>query len=226
MINNIKQFVFPYINSNMYIALENRSALVIDPHYSEEAEKYLKENKVSEALILLSHEHFDHTVGVNWFRENFEVHLVCQKNAMLPKSQKYSNRPTPVTIILLDKGMNAEAEAFEKQYQPYTYTAEETFDNELDLVWREHKIHMESIPGHSPASCLITFDDSVCFTGDSLIPDTEATTRWPGSSTEAYYRDTLPKLKSIPTSAVIFPGHGSPVEMSRLRYMDNKFVVV
>lgn len=223
-IQSIRRFVFPYINSNMYIAVENGYALVIDPHYSIDAFEYLKENCVSKVLILLTHEHFDHTSGVNWFRENFEVNLVCQENALSPKVQKYSNRPTVLSLILFDSGLEAEAKEIEQQYKPYTYSAEQSFEAELDLVWNEHRIHMESIPGHSQASCLITIDGAVCFTGDSLIPDTETTTRWPGSSTEIFYRDTLPKLKSIPPSMYIFPGHGDGVEMSKLKFSEKMFV--
>lgn len=221
----IKRYVFPYINSNMYILAENGFALVVDPHYSEAAFAYLQENQVSEILILLTHEHFDHTSGVNWFRENFKVRLVCQQNAMSPRSQRLCNRPTVVSLMLRDKDMNKEADELEMKYPPYTYTAEETFDDALELVWNGHKLRLESIPGHSPASCLILLDEKVFFTGDSLVPDTVATTRWPGSSTETYYRDTLPKLKRIPDSAYIFPGHGTPVEMKRLRYTDNRFAV-
>lgn len=225
-INNIQRFEFPYIKSNMYIIAENGTALIIDPHYSEAAFCFLKKNNATELLMLLTHEHFDHTCGINMLRESFESRLVCQKNAISTKSQKYSNRPTVVAIMLRDQGLDKEADELEKQFMPYTYTVDETFDTDKELAWNGHKILMESIPGHSPASCLITLDDSIYFTGDSLIPDTEATTRWPGSNTEIYYRDTLPKLKSIPTSAYICPGHGDIIKMDRLSYIENRFVII
>ncbi len=226
LIQQIHKFVFPYINSNMYVLMENRSALVVDPHSSAEAIDCMKKNGVLKVLCLLTHEHFDHTNGISNLRMNFNTHLICQQNAISPKSQKYSNRPTVVSIILRDRGMDKEADEIENQFRPYTYTAEETFDTHMDTVWEGHRIHLESTPGHSPSSCLIWLDDIICFTGDSLIPNTETTTRWPGSNAKLYYSDTLPKLQKISASTYIFPGHGDPIKMDKLKYADNMFTIV
>ena len=74
----IYTYDFYPIDSRMYVLLENEKALVIDPCISDDALRLLQENNVTEILVLLSHEHYDHISGVNWLRENFpKVHVMC-----------------------------------------------------------------------------------------------------------------------------------------------------
>ena len=49
---NINTYSFYPIDSNMYVILENRKALIIDPCVSEEAKEYLKSEQVKEILAL------------------------------------------------------------------------------------------------------------------------------------------------------------------------------
>ena len=67
--------------SNMYLLLPQSAgearAVVIDPWRSEALYALLSERGISRLLVLLTHEHFDHTTGVNALREQFEVELVC-----------------------------------------------------------------------------------------------------------------------------------------------------
>ena len=48
---NINTYSFYPIDSNMYVILENRKALIIDPCVSEEAKEYLKSEQVKEILV-------------------------------------------------------------------------------------------------------------------------------------------------------------------------------
>lgn len=223
---DFKRYVFPYLNSNMYVFTENDNALIIDPIVCDEAFSYLETLHIKNVLILLTHEHFDHTNGINSFKKLFNARLICQKNALLPKNQKFSNRPAILSLVLMDKGMDEEAKQCEEIFQPYTYDADVSFDEEFTTEWQSHKITMKSIQGHSPASCLIIIDEENYFTGDSLIPDTEVITKLPGGNKEIYYSATLPRLMEIPASATIFPGHGKPVKMNNLAFSGNRFVVI
>ena len=69
--SKIKCFKFPYIYSNMYILLEGRKALVIDPVVSNEGIQYLEGKRVEHITMLLTHEHFDHTNGIPLFRKKY-----------------------------------------------------------------------------------------------------------------------------------------------------------
>ena len=222
--NTLHRYIFPYIDSNMYILVENGEAIVIDPHISSDADCCLKENHVSKVTILLTHEHFDHICGVPWFRRHYDTKVVCQQEALDLKRQKHFNRPLVVSLILADRGEEKKIKELENEYaeiQPLT--AELSYKDQLDISWQEHSLHMEHIPGHSPASSLIILDKNDVFTGDSLIPDVETIVRWPWSNAEIYQEKVVPRLQQIPGECMIYPGHRNAAKMSDLIYKKGVF---
>lgn len=221
----ISRYVFPYIDSNMYIMVENGEALVIDPHISPEADAYLKENGVKRVLILLTHEHFDHACGIPWFRENYDTRVICQKEALDARRQKHFCRPLVISVILADRGEEEKIKAIEEEYSLQTIMAEQTFEDISDISWKGHIIRLEHVPGHSPASSLITVDDILVFTGDSLIPDAEPTVRWPWSDAKTYEEKTVPRLLQIASECMIYPGHRDAVRMREILYENHIFAV-
>ena len=114
--NRIQRYVFPYIDSNMYILAENKEALVIDPHISAEADRYLRENQVEKVTILLTHEHFDHISGIPWFRKHYDTKVICQQEALNPRTQKHFGRPLVVSLILSDRGEHEKIKELEAEY--------------------------------------------------------------------------------------------------------------
>lgn len=214
--DKVKRFVFPYIDSNMYVLAENGEALVIDPHISQEADLYLKENRVEKVTILLTHEHFDHVCGIPWFREHYDTRVVCQQETLHSRRQKHFSRPLVVSLILLNRGEQDKIKELESEYAAHIITAEHTFDEELYMAWQGHVLHLEHLPGHSPASSLITLDEACVFTGDSLVPDAEAIVRWPWSDAETYRKKTVPRLLRIPAECMILPGHRDMARMGKL----------
>lgn len=216
----IQRYVFRYIDSNMYILVEDHEAIVIDPHIDEEADAYLKQYSVDSVTILLTHEHFDHTCGIPWFRQHYDTTVICQERALDLHSQRITGRSISISLVLSDQGRDDEIKELEREYPPFTFTAETTFDNELDFIWHDHNIHMEHIPGHSPASTLITIDERNVFTGDSLVPDCETTLRWPGSDAKVYEEKAVPALLSIPYGYMIYPGHREPIYRRELTYIN------
>ncbi len=215
-----RRYVFRYIDSNMYVLIENQEALIIDPHIDVNADKYLKECGVKKVTILLTHEHFDHTCGIPWFRANYNSYIICQRQAIEKSVQRYAGRPISVSIVLLDQGREQDVKELEREYPQFTFTADMTFDDKVCFFWHHHEIVMEHIPGHSPASTLIIFDKDIVFSGDSLIPDCEPTLRWPGSNREQYQGTVVPRLMSLPSKCMVLPGHGESFEMGRATYSE------
>ena len=216
----IRRYVFRYIDSNMYILVEDHEALVIDPHIDAEADAYLRQQVVENVTILLTHEHFDHVCGIPWFREHYNTTVICQQEALDPHSQRLCGRSITISLILSDQGRDDEIKELEKEYPPFTFTAERSFDRQVEFEWHGHMIRMEHIPGHSPASSLIIIDEENVFTGDSLVPNCEPTLRWPGSDAKVYEEKAVPALLSIPHGHIIYPGHREPIYRSELTYLN------
>lgn len=213
LLQNLKcyHFVSREIKSNMFIFLHDDEALIIDPHYNNEAMNLLKNKGIKRAVILLTHEHPDHTFGLPFLMDFLECKIICQKQTSLFLSDKNNNRPTLILFMLSQQdemfGSNL-AEEFKKNYREYAYNATITFEKEYFFEWSSHFFYMRSIPGHSPGSCCIIINDNFLCSGDSLLPDYPVITRFPGGNTKEYKEKTLPYLSSLDKNLILLPGHG------------------
>lgn len=208
----IYRSVFKYINSNMYILLEGESALIIDPHETNELLDLLRE--IRNITIILTHEHPDHTSGINWFQQRFPYKVICTKNCSDYLSLDENTRPILISFILEEQdrlqGTNL-LDEFKKHYVPRTYKADITFDDVLIEQWGGHRLEFFKILGHSRGSCGIIIDKKLAFTGDSLMKDLPVITRFPGGNKKTYINETLPLLeKKLKKDMMIMPGHGDP----------------
>lgn len=219
----IKKYVFDYTNSNMYIIAENGSALVIDPHISEEALNYLDSNNVRNTTVLLTHEHYDHTSGLTWLSSHFESTVICHEQTAFSLINGRNNRPIVIfSSRMSDLSTEEKKDFFRSLPQGYRCTPDITFTNEYSFDWKNHMIKMIHCPGHSPGSCCIEIDDNITATGDSLILNTPVITRFPGGSEEEYMNKTLPYLERISDDTLILPGHGEIFYMKEARQNHEK----
>lgn len=212
--------VYEHINSNMYVLIAGREALIIDPHKNEELTELLKSKGISKVTILLTHEHHDHTTGVYWYQENFESTLICQQNAAEYIARKQYLRPTLIAFILGEEdhinGTHIYDE-FKKSFVPRQYYADVTYEEQYTTIWNNYTFDFFHIPGHSAGSSLIFLNGNYAFTGDSLLKDLPIIIRFPGSNKEEYMRVTYPLLSHLLTSDMtILPGHGKPFVLKEI----------
>lgn len=220
----IKRFELDYIKSNMYIVIDEDEALIIDPNISDEGIAFLKRSGVKKSIIILTHEHFDHTTGVNLIRDLLPVVLVCQNNCAVSIANKKKNRP--LSLMIMNKSdEEQDIRDFFNFFELYECYADIIFEKDYDMNWKNHKIRIVSTPGHSKGSVCIELDEEYVFTGDSLIPDIPVITRFPGGSLEEYQKYTLPYLKRIALDKTIMPGHGEICGMKELEYTDGQFQI-
>ena len=206
--------VYEHINSNMYVLMAKDEAIIIDPHKNEELTELLKSKGIKKVIILLTHEHHDHTTGVYWYQENFESTLICQQNAAEYVARKQYLRPTLIAFILGEEDHNNGThiyEDFKKSFVPRQYYADITYDEQYSIAWNNYSFDFFHIPGHSAGSSLILLNGKFAFTGDSLLKKLPIIIRFPGSNKEEYINKTLPLLNQLLTSDMtILPGHGKP----------------
>ena len=205
----IHTYCFYPIDSRMYIMLEGEKAIVIDPCISEEAMELLKKNNVSEILVLLTHEHYDHISGVNWLREGFpSVSVVCSAACMeaLPSPSKNLSNFWEVLFI----GKDEETQEFVRNMdiQPYSCEADESFTEERRIDWEGHSLYLKETPGHSRGSICIEMDEKILFSGDTLVTGYPTITRLPGGSKKEFKEMSLPYLRELDSELTVYPGHG------------------
>lgn len=205
---------------NMYVlmtqeSLRDGNALVIDTIQSEEVLKDLNRADIRNLTIILTHEHFDHTTGINWLRENFEVHLisheVCAKKILLPRNNR------SLSIM----GSDEDSRKY-RYYPPYSCTTDETFCGDTSIQWCGLDVKIVYAPGHTAGSCCININTCM-FVGDSALLGLPTLTRLPGGSQKDYNSMTLPFLKNLNLETVIFPGHGNVYKMAEVTYRGDCF---
>ncbi len=203
----IRTYTYELIDSKMYIMIEGSEALIIDPCISEEAVTMLRSEGVDNVLILLTHEHYDHMSGLELFRDAFSscrvlVSEIC--NTYMQKPTR--NGSKYFKALFIDKESDRIEEA--GQVPAVSYTGDEFFTGETQFDWQEHKIFIRETPGHSPGSVCIIIDDSILFTGDSLLKDDPVVVKLPGGNRKDYNEYTVPYLKSLDEELMVYPGHG------------------
>ena len=202
----IRTYTYELIDSKMYIMIEGSEALIIDPCISEEAVEMLRSKGVDNVLILLTHEHYDHMSGLELFRDAFSscrvfVSEIC--NTYMQKPTR--NGSKYFKALFIDKESDRIEEA--GQVPAVSYTGDEFFTGETQFDWQEHKIFIRETPGHSPGSVCIIIDDSILFTGDSLLKDDPVVVKLPGGNRKDYNEYTVPYLQSLDEELMVYPGH-------------------
>lgn len=215
---SVLRFVMPVIESNMYVACEGNSALVVDPNENEEAIIYLHGEGVKEVTILLTHEHIDHISGVNRFRREFDkVNVICSKQCAERIGDPSKNMAKFWDVVIMDKPEKVIEIGNELIDRNYFCDANITYEEEYGFFFDRHRIRMVVAPGHSPGGSLIFVDEEVVFTGDNLVEGNGVITRFPGGRKKEYLEITKPILEGLKEDIIVLPGHGKPDNMGNMR---------
>ncbi len=204
----IYDFPLPPLDERMYIVLEGEEALIIDPSENEAAVCLMKEHKVERAVILLTHEHFDHITGVDYFRKLYGAKVLCSRECAGGIQDTRKNLSARYEIFYLMNPSHDRAEYEKMCAAPFVCTADETFENYMLLQWCGHEVELVSTPGHSPGSICILLDKRHLFSGDSLVNGCEVITRYPGGSRKQYEECAIPFFKRLDRAVIVYPGHG------------------
>ena len=206
---NMYKYVMPVIASNMYIVILDENALIIDPNENENAVKLLKESGVKDVTIFLTHEHFDHISGVNFFRKQWECTVYANNRCKELVQDPNKNLSAFFMAMFIDKTDEERKKAQELFKDDYSCYADIGFDEEYSMVWNGLSVKLIETPGHSQGSICILVNNKYLFSGDSLVDGNKVITRLPGGSKRDYNEITRPFLESLPQDMVVFPGHGT-----------------
>lgn len=213
---------FELVDSSMYFIPSGDTGIVIDPNENDELLTLFEKYDTKQIVIVLTHEHYDHTIGVEWLQSIIENKLFCHKSCAEAIATEKGNNPKTLGIILTIRdaadGGNRRDE-FLAVAKKYTLQADLTFDEESELEVGDIKLKCIPAPGHSPGSALYILGYKYIFTGDSLIQNTPTILRLPGSDRKAFIEITKPFLKSLPSDMMVFPGHGEPFYISNAQFL-------
>ena len=203
----IVRFIGETFDANSYVITDGNEALIFDAVDSSEMMSRLRAHGIESITVFLTHEHFDHISGLERLRNNFECRVIasaeCSKRIQSPKTNLSS-----IADALIS--MHDHSEIAKKVSEFSVSGADAIFDGDGEFEWHNHKINCHSLKGHSLGSACYILDGNMLFSGDELL-EIPTITRFPGGSTEKFWREDMPWLESIKNDiSLVFPGHGQP----------------
>lgn len=181
--------------SNTYLLVSDGAALVVDPSVSAEAIlRTAKDQNAEIQGILLTHGHFDHILSLDVLREALSILTAIHEHD---------------AVMLTDGRKNAFYDFFCKER---VFAAAEQLLHEGDTIpLGNETITVLHTPGHTGGSvCYLAGNDLI--TGDTLFSNNYGRCDlWSGNDEEM--RQSLLRLRTLPSSLTIYPGHGDTARL-------------
>ena len=218
----VYRFRYKPVDSNMYFIPVGEEGFVFDPNINEDILPLFEKYGTKRIQIVLTHEHYDHTTGVEWLQKKMEAPIFCQERCARSISSDKGNNPKFVALVLKNKDREDGGhryEDFKANYKPYTLKADEIYEEHGNVRVRDVSFECFYTPGHSPGSTCYILDGMYIFTGDSLIQNTPTVLRFKTSNKEVFEQKTLPFLQLLDKNMLVFPGHGEPFKINEAKYL-------
>ena len=218
----VYRFRYEPVDSNMYFIPVGEDGFVFDPNIDEDLLLLFEKYGTKRIQIVLTHEHYDHTTGVEWLQAQMEAPIFCQERCACSISSDKGNNPKFVALVLKNKDREDGGHRYEDfmvHLKPYTLHADETYEERGIVRVGDVSFECFYTPGHSPGSTCYILDGKYVFTGDSLIQNTPTVLRFKTSNKEVFERKTLPFLQSLDKNMLVFPGHGEPFKIKEAKYL-------
>ena len=199
----VERFVNQLMTSNCYVVYDEdtRRCVVIDPASEKSLREiaFIVERNLTLDYIVLTHEHSDHTWGVNALKDHYpDAKILCSEAC-----NKYAPKASRAYFLLYYDDPN---------YRYVIYPADILIDgNELPLEWAGHKMSFAMTPGHSYGSMCIGIEDML-FTGDTIMP-------FPPyfngrDSNEDDWKQSVKRIMSLyDEETIVYPGHGESLTL-------------
>ncbi len=179
------------LQTNCYILRSGRESVVIDPgDESDRIMSFLKDLGMKPRLIIATHTHFDHVLGVKGLK---------------------SATGAPFAIHKEDLPMLESMQERVKQFMGFKVPPPPKVDSFLahgDVVKvGDETVQVLHTPGHSPGSISLAGKGYV-FTGDALFNQSIGRTDLPGGDFDTLIHSIKDQLFQLKDETIVYPGHG------------------
>lgn len=198
----IRRFVEGPVMTNMYVVSdENNEGFLVDCAYpSDRVKQYIEDNNIKINFIIQTHTHFDHVLGLEYFKNLYDVNVYASED-----SKEIAN----------DKDYNL----------AYSYDVNVTIDNYLKdgEVFSKYNILAIKTPGHTLDSMSYKVGD-VLFSGDTLFKQSIGRTDFPGGNYNQIIDSIKNKFSKFDGDTKVLSGHGEETTIS-YEFNNNPFLI-
>lgn len=190
----IQNYINPHRFSNTFLLeLEDNSVVLIDVGNFDTSDllNWLQENDKKLTHVLLTHEHADHSCGLDALYKTNPFLLVCTSNC----AKNIKNSRQNFSFYLEDIA------TFEVQLENISIVE----DHEVRVIGGQSFTFVKT-PGHSPGGMCVLVDNHL-FTGDTILNGLKSPLTFPHSN-KIDYKTSIEKLKTfLKQGMIIYPGH-------------------
>jgi glyoxylase-like metal-dependent hydrolase (beta-lactamase superfamily II) len=195
----IETFIFNPFQENTYLVSDDTGAcILIDPgcHFENERRQlkdYIEKHRLQPQLIVHTHGHIDHVLGINFIKEAYGIKAVMHPDDLsVLRSSKDFGRMVGLEI---DQPGDPELHVFDDEQVKFGNTSLEVFH----------------VPGHSPGSIALYHQDrGILYPGDVLFRRGIGRTDLMGGDYSTLVRSIKERLFTLPEATTVYPGHGEP----------------
>lgn len=184
------------LGENTYLlSADDGKTIIVDAGCCNEAEQnslasYIEKNNLQPVMLLLTHAHPDHVVGVGWAKERYGA---------------------PVALHSDDNPLLAEAHTMGKMFgfQMEQLKADVSLDENCPIELGDSKIEVLHTPGHTRGGvCFYLPAEGVLLSGDTLFAGSIGRTDLPGGDYDSLMQSIIGKLLPLGGGVRVLPGHG------------------
>lgn len=184
---NVKKIETGPIMANCYICYDDdKNGFMIDPVYPNGLiEDFIEANNIKLSYILLTHTHFDHVLGLDYFKNKYNLKVYAGKEAeLIAKDPSYT---------------------LTNMYGDIKIDIDEYLEDGQKL--EEFNVVALKTPGHSLDSMSYVVDKDI-FSGDTLFKLSVGRSDFQGGNHQELINSIITKLLVYDDDYVVFPGHG------------------
>lgn len=177
-----------------------QKGVIVDPGGSvDKISNYLEENEIEPVMILLTHAHGDHIMGVPELKQYYPVKVGVHKGDL----EMLAN-----ASINLSSQMTGPTVGIEPDF---------TFEDGDVLTAGDLKVEVVHTPGHSLGGVCFVIGNYV-ITGDTLFAGSIGRTDLTGGDYDTLIESIAQKLLTRSDDLVVLPGHGPASTIGKERF--------
>ncbi len=182
------------LETNCYFVADTLAgeAILVDAPWqiAEEIAQLAAEMQVQVSLIVCTHGHWDHTMGLQELIAVTGAKVACH----------------PLDADMLAHPSFA---PFSFPFELHPASVDRLLEEGEKVAVGSHRFTILHTPGHTPGCiCLYSAQDALLFSGDTLFAGSYGRTDFPGGDPEQMVC-SLQRLHALPADTRVYPGHGA-----------------